>query len=253
MEIKSLCQYLDWDSEFFGYNIARITVNRLCQQDMEHVLAWCNSHAIDCLYFLAESDDANTIALVESKGFHLVDIRITFEKQLDGSFLSHKREETSNYTIRLSTPKDIPSLKAIAKENHCNTRFYYDSYFPTLRCEALYETWIEKSCHGYAEAVLVVEFQGQPVGYLCCQLLNQLKGSISLVAIDQGFRGKGLGNALIKASLQWFAKQGSKEVEVVTQGRNIISQRLYQRWGFLTQSVHLWYHKWFTIERGETQ
>jgi ribosomal protein S18 acetylase RimI-like enzyme len=31
---------------------------------------------------------------------------------------------------------------------------------------------------------------------------------------------------------------------VVTQGRNIASQRLYQKHGFVTQSIQLWYHRW---------
>ena len=34
-------------------------------------------------------------------------------------------------------------------------------------------------------------------------------------------------------------------MKVVTQGRNIAGQRLYQRCGFLTRSVELWYHKWY--------
>jgi hypothetical protein len=34
-------------------------------------------------------------------------------------------------------------------------------------------------------------------------------------------------------------------VKTVTQGRNIPAQRTYQRCGFQTAAVQLWYHRWF--------
>jgi ribosomal protein S18 acetylase RimI-like enzyme len=46
-------------------------------------------------------------------------------------------------------------------------------------------------------------------------------------------------------ALDWFAQQQVDTVTVVTQGRNIAAQALYQRRGFITQSQQLWYHKWF--------
>ena len=47
-----------------------------------------------------------------------------------------------------------------------------------------------------------------------------------------------------ESALDWFATQGVEKVTVVTQGRNGAAQRLYQRCGFVTGSIHLWYHKW---------
>jgi hypothetical protein len=33
-------------------------------------------------------------------------------------------------------------------------------------------------------------------------------------------------------------------VRVVTQGRNVRAQRLYQAHGLLTRSIGLWFHRW---------
>jgi dTDP-4-amino-4,6-dideoxy-D-galactose acyltransferase len=49
----------------------------------------------------------------------------------------------------------------------------------------------------------------------------------------------------VNASLGWFAQHGCDRVQVVTQGRNLAAQRLYQRAGFLTADLKLWYHKWY--------
>ena len=110
----------------------------------------------------------------------------------------------------------------------------------------MYEIWIEKSLSGYAQAVLVMGSPGQPEGFVTCDtLLPEAKGKIGLVGVSSSARGRGVGQALVLESLHWFAAQGMKSVQVVTQGRNIPAQRLYQKCGFLTKEVRFWYHCWF--------
>jgi hypothetical protein len=46
-------------------------------------------------------------------------------------------------------------------------------------------------------------------------------------------------------ALRWFTENRLNRVEVVTQARNFTAQRLYQRSGFVTANVQLWFHKWF--------
>ena len=53
---------------------------------------------------------------------------------------------------------------------------------------------------------------------------------------------------LIAAAMEWFGTEGALEVDVVTQGRNLAAQRLYQRNGFVTRRFELLYHKWFAPE-----
>lgn len=243
LEANPLCQYLDWDSDFFGCRIARITTNRLSPEIIEHIWAWRKSHAIDCLYFLGDAIDADTVKLAEDNGFRLVDMRVTLEKQLNGMPVAEKG--TCQGIVRPCTLDDISALRAIARVSHRDSRFYYDPNFPIPLCDALYETWIEKSCNGYADAVLVAELQGRPAGYISCHLLEPAKGQIGLAGICADSQGKGLGQSLVNESLRWFAERGVTHVTVVTQGRNCKAQRLYQKCGFLTQSVQLWYHSWF--------
>lgn len=240
---EDICQYLEWDSDFFGVRIGRIIVNRLTEETLEEVLMWCKSNAIDCLYFLADMDDARTARLAEEHNFRLVDIRVTLERRIN--VFPEEEEGSVQNVVRLCIPNDVQALRAIARVSHLDSRFYYDSIFPKSQCDALYETWIEKSCSGYADAVIVAELSGELVGYVSCHLLDQVKGQIGLFGIRPDLKERGLGRKLIDESLRWFFRQERKEVMVVTQGRNINAQRLYQKCGFLTQSVQLWYHRWF--------
>jgi ribosomal protein S18 acetylase RimI-like enzyme len=110
----------------------------------------------------------------------------------------------------------------------------------------LYEIWIEKSLSGFAQAVLVKGAPGHPEGFITCDIeLTEAKGKIGLVGVSRSARGRGAGQALVQASLHWFARQEMNSVQVVTQGRNIPAQRLYQKCGFLIKEVRFWYHCWF--------
>ena len=52
-----------------------------------------------------------------------------------------------------------PRFGQSQRDSHRDSRFYYDPGFPNQRCDELYETWIDRSCHGYADTVLVAEYR----------------------------------------------------------------------------------------------
>jgi dTDP-4-amino-4,6-dideoxy-D-galactose acyltransferase len=246
MEAESLCRILEWDTGFFGKRIARVVVNLLDAERLNNILTWCTSNNIDCLYFLADASDGATIQAVEDNGFRLVDVRITSERSLTGPIIAGERDV--NLIIRPSREEDIPVLRSIARISFRNTRFYYDTNFPRPLCDALYETWIENSCRGLDDYVLVAEIHGVVSGFVTGKLTGDKIGEIGLVGVDPNWQGKGLGYDLVNAALEWFSEREVQSVWVVTQGRNSQAQRLYQRCGFLTYLVQLWYHKWFMNE-----
>jgi GNAT superfamily N-acetyltransferase len=242
-----LCQYLEWDSGFFQRRIARVTGNRLSRDMMDPIMNWCELHRIDCLYFLADSDDGTTIRLAEDNAFRCVDIRMTLERRLEANLPLD--EKMPQGIIRPFVAQDVAALRAIARNGYRDSRFFFDPNFSPALASALYETWITKSCNGYADTVLAAEIQGQPVGYISCHLSREGIGQIGLAGVSPDWEGGGIGRALLNASLGWFAGRGATRVVVVTQGRNYRAQRLYQAGGFLTKAVQLWYHCWFVSDK----
>jgi len=242
MQTDQLIKYLEWDSVFFGLRIAQVVSSQLSTDTLAAISAACRVQKIDCLYFLASPEDTATIRLAEAEGFHLVDIRLTLERQVKASAVPWQPESAD---IRMATVADIPALRLIAAANHRDSRFYHDGRFPVMRCDELYATWIEKSCQDYADAVLVADYGTGAAGYLSCHLRDGGVGQIGLVGVSNRCQGKGLGKQLLHESLRWFAAAGAAHVKVITQGRNLAAQRLYQKSGFLTSSLQLWYHKWF--------
>jgi dTDP-4-amino-4,6-dideoxy-D-galactose acyltransferase len=242
LEAPASCRYLDWDSEFFGARIARFEDNRLTPDTAARALAWCRENRIECLYLLTDATHAETSIIADQAGFRLVDVRMTLARELnDGVFPN----APPGAEIRAASARDVPELAAIARVSHRDSRFYFDPGFEHSRCDDLYATWIERSCEGYADAVFVAEMDGIVSGYITCRVSNSGEGSIQLLAVHSGARRLGLGRRLVGKSLEYFHERGMTAASVVTQGRNIASQKLYQRCGFRTNNMQFWFHRWF--------
>jgi len=237
-----ICTYLEWDSNFFDRRIARLNHSRLDELVVAETLDWCAAHRIDCLYFLAESDHAPTPPLAEHNDFLLTDVRVTFEKAI-----ASDEPFKEDPVVRPATEEDIPALRKMASSTHRDTRFYFDEHFDRAKCDQLYATWIESSFRGFAQAVLVAEADQTPAAYLTCHLRGD-EAQIGLVGVSTQQQGRGLGTKLVQQFLAWSRQHDARRATVVTQGRNLAAQRLYQRNGFVTASLQLWYHRWFPRE-----
>jgi dTDP-4-amino-4,6-dideoxy-D-galactose acyltransferase len=227
---------------------------RLNRETLAAIERWVAREGIECLYFLADPGDPETAPLAEESGFRLVDLRVTLERRLGGSGPESGAGEAGRVPVRPAATADLPRLRRIAAASHRDSRFYHDRHFDRRRCDALYAGWIETSCADPAGVVLVAaaaDPAGPPAGYVTGTIGEDGEGRIGLFAVAADARGRGVGGALIAAVLDWFAARGADPVSVVTQGRNVRAQRLYQRFGMRTRSVELWFHRWWPPEGPE--
>ena len=241
-----LLTFLPWDSAHFGFRIARAAPRQLDSTTCRELLAACEDQAIDCLYFLADAADQDTISVLQANRFDFVDIRLTFASRL----LEPARPSQSNkLRFRLGCEDDLRALLPIARDSYQGSRFYVDRRFDSEAASQMYKIWLRNSLAAdYADAVLVADLDGLPAGYVTCHLNSPAgEGNIGLVGVAESARGKGCARGMILRALEWFHEQGIDRCNVVTQGRNIPAQKLYQRCGFSTRSVELWFHKWFTM------
>jgi ribosomal protein S18 acetylase RimI-like enzyme len=245
MNPTGLCTYLEWDTNFFGVRIARALDDVLSEDSARLIDIWCQENCIDCLYLLARSDNLSVTMMAEKFGYSFVDIRVTYVR--DVAVGDIVRSGKPKMLVRLCQPEDLSKLCEIAHNCHTDSRFYFDVHFPTHLCNSLYETWLIRSCEGYADAVFVASLNGVPVGYITCHLdeINE-SGNIGLLGVDERSWRIDVGRMLIDRALNWFAGRDIHYVSVVTQGRNIGAQHFYQKQGFRTSSVMLWYHKWYS-------
>jgi dTDP-4-amino-4,6-dideoxy-D-galactose acyltransferase len=237
------CELLPWDSEFFGFQIARVAGGSMDEDNGRAILGWCADRGVRLLYFLAD-DDVMSWAVASASGFRLVDIRV--ELALDHSWSRPPRgAPVPGVTLREATLDDLPALLPIAASVHTDSRFFADRAVPREKARELFAVWLRRSVErAIADVVIVGEVDGRAASYITAKLTAGV-GSIGLVGVGEGARGRGIGLALVRHTLTWFAERDARLVTVVTQGRNIMAQRVYQRCGFSTVSAKLWYHRWF--------
>jgi hypothetical protein len=52
---------LAWDTDFWGFGVARLDIDFLRSDIVQSVLNWCKNENIRCLYFAANGSDPQTL------------------------------------------------------------------------------------------------------------------------------------------------------------------------------------------------
>jgi GNAT superfamily N-acetyltransferase len=240
------CQFLEWDSNFLGFRIARVLAEHLDDQNIKQIYDWSEQNAIDCLYFLANADDTHTIRTAEELDFLLVEIRLNFECWLKDWDPGTRPKTTTGVTVRAARLEDLPALQKIASTAYVDSRYYTDEHFSRDIWQAYYATWVKNSCEGGSEMVLVAEAGDEVLGYTTGTFDHDKTGSgrVELIAVRQDVRKLGVGRELLLCGMDWYSQHNVNYVWLSTQGRNIAMQRMIQKNGFVTRSCQLYFHKW---------
>lgn len=240
---NTLIECLPWDSRHFGFPIARANLRRLDLDSNRDLEAACRDQNIECLYFLADAADQSTIENLLAGGYDFVDIRLTLAGQVNDV---PRVSESAGVDCRMGSELDLQTLLPIVENSFTQSRFFVDRRFGSVKASSMYQIWLEKSLTtDYADAVVVAEMAERPVGFVTCHLQKTGEANIGLVGVADSARGLGCARGMVGHAAIWLAEKGIDRLNVVTQGRNLSAQRLYQRCGMVTRSVELWFHKWY--------
>ena len=242
---------LPWDSDFFGLRIGRVDGHTMDDAVALAVDTWAADHEVECVYFLADMTEVDTVHAAERHSYHFMDVRHTLRHDLRE--LPSVAAPPADVTLRLATGDDVDGLAQIARTAYPGTRFYADSRFDRQRVDDLYERWLRVSLlEGYADLTVVATQHDAPVGYVTVRFHAADEqgvsphGEIGLVGVAGTMRGRGVGQLVTGEALRQIREHGYDRVLVPTQGRQAALLRFYERLGFVSDDVAFWYHKWYT-------
>jgi GNAT superfamily N-acetyltransferase len=238
------CELLEWDSEHFGFPIARVTGSSLDNASGAAIDDWCRERGIRCVYFSASADDAQSARVAAERGYRVVDVRLTGRHSLEG--LDELPPPPAGMVIRDAEEDEVPYLRALAARSHRLSRFRLDGGFPQERCDAMYEAWIERGFRDPERRLRVAVLDGEPAGYHV-QAPPRPDGAAygELAAVDEDHRGKGVAFAISVAVLRFDAESGAIAHLGNHSVTNIPIIRVHERLGYRTVWAEVWHHKWY--------
>jgi dTDP-4-amino-4,6-dideoxy-D-galactose acyltransferase len=232
---NDLVELLDWDTEFFGFNVARINADA-SQLNWSDIFDTLRNEKIKLTYLISPIAIEN----IPNADFEvsLVDNKCTYRKEIAPSLPLHPCIKT--YGEAYPEKK----LETLAIESGVYSRFNTDRKIGKQKFEALYREWIIKSVQKkIALEVLVFSNADNINGFVTLGEKNG-RADIGIIAVDKNERGKGIGKALMSAAENSFHHHGYTAMQVVTQGENIAACKLYESCNFSLEKKEYVYHIW---------
>lgn len=147
-------------------------------------------------------------------------------------------------TIRLASERDYDAVERIMKqvhEMHVDWRpdiyIHMDSVLP-------YDRYLS---HVEEQQIFVAEQAGEVVGLLI-YLVRHISGGpvkerdvlfVDSMAVEERYRGQGIGHELFGALLQLCRERGYDGLELQVNARNQAARAMYEKYGFTEKSVNM--------------
>jgi ribosomal protein S18 acetylase RimI-like enzyme len=242
-EILRVFKLMEWDSNFFGCNIGYVSCRRLTENIESFIKEKVRELKIDMIQYNCNCHDQVSIFTAERNNYSFVDVRVTFDIILQKTKEAASNED--NIIFRKAEEKDIETLSKMAGKIYTLSRYYFDKNFDQEKVKEFYEGWLKKGVRGeYDDYCYILEVDHQPVAFTTVKECDDNTADIGIVGVDDNYSGKSLGTHLLQKVISDLKNKEFSILRVVTQGRNYPAQRLYQKSGFITSQMELWYHKW---------
>lgn len=229
-----------WDTNFFGFKVARILPTRLKNQELVSALNFLHKKGNELIYWGVDPDDSESLSAASINRGVLVDKKTTFVRDCSATLVYESREDVE--TLKKNYWSE--SLESLAIQIGYLSRFRADPNFTKSVWKNLYLEWMKNSVnHTISDDVLVIRRNFHVVAILTVSI-KDATGHIGLLGVDNKWQGCGLGSAITYAALDWFLKRNISKVQVVTQGENQAACYLYKKCGFTISSIEHTYHFW---------
>lgn len=133
-----------------------------------------------------------------------------------------------NVSCRRMTLEDVPAVHAIELK--------------TFHTPWSYQSFVDEMTTNKCARYIVAEADGQVVAYAGAWLVFE-EGHITNIAVDEAYRGQGIGLMVTRALLQYAANMGVQYMTLEVRRSNLAAQGLYKKLGFLELGVRKRYYE----------
>jgi dTDP-4-amino-4,6-dideoxy-D-galactose acyltransferase len=229
---------LIWDSDFFGRKMGELKIESKPLKSIVALLDQARNEKYEYLICRMSSMDTNMSAYLESRGFYLSDIGVTWAANPE----AFTKEETggASLSFNIAKPQDAGILWKMSESLFTDSRFYSDPFFSKEEVDRFFLKWIENSILGTAADIV---FFIDELGFITCRRSGERSGQIKLIGVSRYAQRRGVGRALVARAMQWFAQQRIIDVTVRTQLKNVQAMNFYRKLGFYLDGYDLVFAK----------
>ena len=231
-------EYLEWDSDFFGYPVGRVVFDDDGLASVDMVFLEIKSSRYRLVYLFASPSVNPLNVKITDKGGVLTDQKVVFSKITE----PHLTFKNVVKEYEFNTPSvRVVKLGLIAGQF---SRFRLDKNFMNREFEKLYTRWITDSVSQKIALKTLVALSGQETTGIITLGEKDGYADIGLVAVDSRFSGIGIGTDLVQYAENFAYNLNFNTIKVVTQLQNRPACNLYEKCNFKSESITNVYHFW---------
>jgi dTDP-4-amino-4,6-dideoxy-D-galactose acyltransferase len=241
--VNKYYQLLSWDSDFFGFIVARIMPYRLTVSELKSMLDSLKNENVSLVYWASDPEDQESQEGARRLGGFLADRKVTYAIDLElgpQDLLVAAASRIEEY----AEPTTTADLEHLAIQSGLFSRYNVDPRISKEQFERLYRHWIRKSVNRTLADTVFVAREGQRIVGMVTVVIKHGQGAIGLISVDERVRRKNIGVNLVRTAQRWAIESGCRHVQVVTQGDNIAGCRMYEKCGFHIKKIEYFYHFW---------
>jgi dTDP-4-amino-4,6-dideoxy-D-galactose acyltransferase len=229
---------LNWDSKFFGYEVAKISFNQSGNVDLENLFQEIKTKRIRLTYLLAPPTDTELNKNIARNGGILVDQKVIYSKT------TQAHSKYTNNIIEFTGKQANEKLIELALRAGVYSRFLIDKNFKNWEFERLYTHWLLNSLNKSIAFKIVVALSNTHIVGLVTLGEKENQADIGLVSVDKNFGRRGIGSDLINFADNAAYELKYKNIKVTTQLQNTSACKLYEKCNFILESTLNVYHFW---------
>lgn len=231
---------LSWDSQFFGFPVARIAPARAGENCLAQTLSELRSKGVRLAYWQADPEDKESNKAAERLGGLLVNMRAELSREV----ATGENGPSPDIIGSAVAPADRARLHDLALQSGEQSRFRLDPAIARERWASLYRVWMDESLAGAQADAVLIRRQEERIAGMITVSARACRGQIGLFGVAADARGKGVGSALLADAIHWFSANNCTRARVATQGENHVALAVYRRAGFRLQSLSNVFHFW---------
>ena len=247
------CRIPKWDEDIFGFKVAVITSifhstvvsNFKLQKALKHILNFLENKNVKFISIIVHGDDLEILHAFEDCHFRYYEDIIWPIKNLK----NHHTEKINGLTMMKN--EYLEEVQQIAKKSHYpRGHFLCDKKFPVKVVNNLYSKWIKTAWLNY-DPIVIIKKGREIAGCFIVNIDKELEkhlgykyGKMISLAVDDKFRGMGLGSKLFRGAIDVLNEMESQMIVSGYSSKNHPSAKLHVANNFNSVYEGVRLHKW---------